>query len=124
MKWFAAILCILLLGNEVKGDVQEVTDSDFETKVLKEGNLKVVSFWAEWCGPCRQVAPSLDAIANEYSGRLDVYKMDIDANQLIPIQYEIRSIPTILVFKDGEVVETKVGALPRSKLESAITPYL
>ncbi|MEM9493171.1 MAG: thioredoxin [Myxococcota bacterium] len=105
-------------------DVLELTDENFESEVLQSDTPTLVDFWAVWCGPCRQVAPTVDALASEYKGKLKVGKMDIDAHQLIPQKYAIRSIPTLLVFKGGEVVEQIVGALPRSKIEAKVAPHL
>ena len=105
-------------------NVTELTDDNFETEVLKSETPTLVDFWAVWCGPCRQVAPTVDALADEYKGRLKVGKMDVDNHQIVPQQYGIRSIPTLLIFKGGKVVGQVVGAVPRSKLESEIQKHL
>src|SRR5690242_21615535 len=94
-------------------NVKEFTDQNFETEVLKASELVLVDFWAEWCGPCRMLAPVIDALADEYQGRLKVYKMDVDANEEVPARYQIRGIPTVMLFKDGQVVERLVGAQPK-----------
>ena len=104
--------------------VKELTDDNFETEVLKADVPTLVDFWAVWCGPCRQVAPTVEALANEYQGKLKVGKMDVDHHQIVPQQYGIRSIPTLLIFKAGKVVGQVVGAVPRSKLESEIQKHL
>jgi thioredoxin 1 len=104
--------------------VKEFTDDNFETEVLKADVPTLVDFWAVWCGPCRQVAPTVEALANEYQGKLKVGKMDVDHHQIVPQQYGIRSIPTLLIFKGGKVVGQVVGAVPRSKLESEIQKHL
>ena len=105
-------------------NVTELTDDNFETEVLKSDTPALVDFWAVWCGPCRQVAPTVEALASEYKGKLKVGKMDIDNHQITPQKYGIRSIPTLLVFKGGEVVGQVVGAVPRSKLEEEIKKHI
>jgi thioredoxin 1 len=94
---------------------QQVTDKDFEAEVLKSSTPVLVDFWAEWCGPCRSLGPSIDALAAENKG-IKVVKMNIDENPNAPTKYGVRSIPTLLIFKNGEVVAQTVGALPRSEL--------
>jgi thioredoxin 1 len=95
-----------------------VTDTTFEQEIEKYDGLAVVDFWATWCGPCRMVAPILEQLAAEYSGRARVAKMDVDANPHTTIKFNVRSIPTILFFKNGKVVDTVIGAVPKAKLES------
>ena len=101
-------------------DVVTLQDSTFDSEVLKSDVPVLVDFWAVWCGPCKAIAPAVDELAREYKGKLKVAKMDVDQHQLVPQQYGIRSIPTLLVFKGGRVVDTIVGAVPKSKLVDAV----
>lgn len=96
--------------------IVHVTDDSFDEQVLKSTQPILVDYWAEWCGPCRMIAPTLDQIAEEYAGRLTVAKLNIDHNPATPPRYGIRGIPTLMLFKDGEVEATKVGAVSRSQL--------
>ena len=105
-------------------NVKEFTDDNFESEVLKSDVPTLVDFWAVWCGPCRQIAPTVDALAEEYKGKLKVGKMNVDNHQIVPQQYGVRSIPTLLVFKGGKVVGQVVGAVPRAKLEAEIQKHL
>ena len=93
-----------------------VSDDSFEDDVLKAGNPVLVDFWAEWCGPCKMIAPALEEIAAELDGRLTVAKINIDDNPNTPQKYGVRGIPTMMLFKDGQVAATKVGALPKNQL--------
>ena len=99
-------------------NIQHTTDADFETDVLKADKPVLVDYWAEWCGPCKMIAPILEEVAQEYSEKLKVCKIDIDANQGTPPKYGIRGIPTLMLFKNGEVSATKVGALSKSQLQA------
>lgn len=94
----------------------KVTDASFEEEVLKSSEPVVVDFWAEWCGPCRVIAPSLEEIASEMKGRLKVVKLNIDENPNVPGKLGIRSIPTLILFKDGKAAAQKVGAAPKGEL--------
>jgi thioredoxin 1 len=94
----------------------ETTDSSFETDVLKSDTPVVVDFWAEWCGPCKAIAPHLEELATEKGEEIKVAKVNIDDNPLTPTKYGVRGIPTLMLFKDGELAATKVGAVPKSKL--------
>ncbi|MDD2723938.1 MAG: thioredoxin TrxA [Methylovulum sp.] len=96
--------------------VLHVSDSEFNETVLKSTGPVLVDYWAEWCGPCKMIAPVLDAIAEEYAGKLTVVKVNIDENPQTPQHYGVRGIPTLMLFKDGEVEATKVGALTKSEL--------
>ncbi len=98
----------------------KITDDNFQTDVLSSDKPVLVDYWAEWCGPCRQIAPSLDAISAEMDGKLTVAKLNIDENPNTPTRYGVRGIPTLMLFKGGEVVATKVGVLPKSQLQSWI----
>ena len=105
---------------------KQVTDDTFELDVLQADGPVLVDFWAEWCGPCKQIAPSLDEISEELEGKVSLAKVNIDENPETPSKYGVRGIPTLMLFKGGEVASTKVGALPKSKLkewvESVIQP--
>ncbi len=95
-----------------------VTDADFDTEVEKHNGLAVVDFWATWCAPCRMIAPMLDQLAGEYAGSVKVTKLDVDTNQKTASRFNVRSIPTILFFKDGKLVDQVVGAVPKQQLEA------
>lgn len=96
--------------------VQHINDSEFDEKVLKSSTPVLVDFWAEWCGPCRQIAPALDELAASYGGKVTIAKVNIDKNPETPQKYGVRGIPTLILFKNGQAVSTKVGALPKSKI--------
>lgn len=104
--------------------MKHVTDSSFEADVLKSGLPVLVDFWAEWCGPCKQIAPALDDIAAEFKDRLVVAKVNIDDNPMTPAKFGVRGIPTLMVFKDGQAAAVKVGALPKSKLVEWVSSVL
>ncbi len=95
-----------------------VTDSDFEAEVEKHDGLVVVDFWAAWCGPCRLIAPIVDQLAREYEGKVKVTKLDVDANSKSAMKFNVRSIPMLLFFKDGKVVDQIVGAQPKTNIEA------
>ena len=94
----------------------KVTDASFESDVLKAPGPVLVDFWAEWCGPCKQIGPALEEISNELAGKLTIAKINVDENGQTPQQYHVRGIPMLLLFKGGQVVSQKVGAMPKSKL--------
>ena len=96
--------------------IQRVTDDTFEPEVLKSATPVLVDYWAEWCGPCKSIAPILDEVAKEYGGRLKIAKINVDENQLTPAKFGIRGIPTLMLFKNGNVEGTRVGALTKSQL--------
>ncbi len=102
----------------------KVTDETFEQEVLKSTTPVVVDFWAAWCGPCKMIAPILEDIATEYDGKLKVAKVDVDANAKVAMQFRIMSIPSLLFFKDGKLVEQVVGALPKAQLMKKVDQVL
>ncbi|MBI2969311.1 MAG: thioredoxin TrxA [Gammaproteobacteria bacterium] len=104
----------------MSGSIIHVTDTSFEEQVLNSDEPVMVDYWAEWCGPCKMIAPILDQIADEYGGRLKVAKLNIDENQGTPQKYAVRGIPTLMIFKGGEVAGTKVGAVSKSQLSAFI----
>ena len=104
--------------------VLHVSDAEFNETVLKAAGPVLVDYWAEWCGPCKMIAPVLDEIAADYQGRLTVAKVNIDENPKTPQQYAVRGIPTLMIFKNGEVEATKVGALTKSQLAAFIDSNL
>jgi thioredoxin 1 len=108
----------------VSDKIVHVTDDNFENEVLQSSDPVLVDYWAEWCGPCKMIAPVLDEIASEYDGRVKVAKLNIDDNPNTPPRYGIRGIPTLMLFKDGEVEATKVGAVSKSQLTAFIDSNL
>ena len=104
--------------------IKHVSDASFEADVLKSAQPVLVDYWAEWCGPCKMIAPILDEVAKEYNGKLKVAKLNIDENQETPAKYGIRGIPTLMLFKGGNIEATKVGALSKSQLAAFIDSHL
>jgi len=101
-----------------------VTDATFQSEVEQQSGLVLVDFWAEWCGPCRVIAPILEQIAGEFAGKLRITKLDVDANQQTPMRFNVRSIPSLLFFKGGKHVDTVIGAVPKAHLVGKITQHL
>ena len=104
--------------------IKHVSDSSFDADVLKSDQPVLVDFWAEWCGPCKSIAPALDELAGTYSGKLTIAKVNVDDNQAIPAKFGIRGIPTLMVFKNGQLAATKVGALTKAQLSQFIDQQL
>ena len=102
----------------------KVDDANFKKEVLESNIPVLVDFWAEWCGPCKMVAPVIEEIAKEYQGKLKVCKLDVDEGQTTASEYGIMSIPTLAIFKDGKIVDKVIGALPKEELESKIKPHI
>jgi thioredoxin 1 len=102
----------------------QITDANFQAEVLKSDKPVLVDFWAVWCGPCKMIAPVVEELAGELDGKLKVTKMDVDANPQTAMQYGIRSIPTLLVFTGGQVVEQIIGAVPKRHLVDKVMPHL
>ncbi|HEU4459038.1 MAG TPA: thioredoxin TrxA [Methylibium sp.] len=96
--------------------IKHVSDASFDDDVMKSGKPVLVDYWAEWCGPCKMIAPILDEVAKDYDGKLQIAKMNVDENRDVPAKYGIRGIPTLMLFKDGQLAATKVGALSKSQL--------
>jgi len=106
------------------GKPVEVTDANFATEIEEAKGLAIVDFWAAWCGPCRVVAPVIDELAREYAGKVKVAKLDVDSNQRTTVRFNVRSIPSILFFRDGKHVDTVIGAVPKQHLERKIEEHL
>lgn len=104
-------------------NVKAATDSNFDT-VTKSDQLTLVDFWAEWCGPCRQLAPTIEQIANEYSGKIQVYKMNVDENPQTPTRFHVRGIPTVIFLKNGQLVDQVVGNLPKEAFVQKIQNHI
>ena len=101
-------------------NVKEISSENFNQEVLESDLPVLVDFWAEWCGPCKQLAPTVEDVANEMIGSIKVCKMDVDSNQDIAVQFGVRSIPTLLIFKNGELASTQIGAISKQQLEEFI----
>lgn len=108
----------------MSGNIVHITDASFENEVLKATGPVLVDYWADWCGPCKMIAPILDEIAAEYSGKVKIAKLNIDQNAATPPKFGIRGIPTLMLFKNGSVAATKVGALSKSQLTAFIDSNL
>ena len=104
--------------------IKHVSDASFEADVLKTSTPVLVDYWAEWCGPCKMIAPILDEVAGTYQGKLQIAKMNVDENREIPAKFGIRGIPTLMLFKDGQLAATKVGAMSKAQLTAFIDQHL
>ena len=104
--------------------IKHVTDDTFDVDVLKSDKPVLVDYWAEWCGPCKMIAPILDEVSKDYGGRLQVAKMNVDENSQVPAKFGIRGIPTLMLFKGGELAATKVGALSKAQLTAFLDGHL
>jgi thioredoxin 1 len=112
-------------GGKMAGNgILEVTDANFDQDVLKSDQPVLVDFWAAWCGPCRALAPIVDELAKDYTGKIKVGKMDVDSNSATPMRYGVRGIPTLLVFKGGQVKEQIVGYVPKETIQKAIDKHV
>lgn len=105
-------------------EVLHINDADFESVVVNSDIPVLLDFWAPWCGPCKMIAPVLDELAPEFAGKVKIVKMNVDDNQATPAQFGVRSIPTLLLIKDGQVIATQVGALPKTQLANFINQHI
>jgi len=106
------------------GDILEVTDDSFDSEIIDSEMPAMVDFWAEWCGPCKMVGPVVEELANEYKGKIKIAKMDVDQNRDTPAKFGIRNIPTLILFKGGEVAKTIIGAQPKSSIDEELKKLL
>ena len=104
--------------------IKHISDSSFEADVLQSSKPVLVDYWAEWCGPCKMIAPILDEVSKDYDGRLKIAKMNVDENRDVPAKFGIRGIPTLMIFKDGQLAATKVGAMSKAQLTAFIDQQL
>ena len=117
----------MMAGDKVQtaaDKVQTFTDGNFDETVLKSGGPVLVDFWAEWCGPCKRIAPMIDALAGEYNGKVTIGKLNVDENPSVAFKYQVKGIPTLLLFKDGQVVESVVGVAQKDYLKSVIDKHI
>lgn len=105
------------------GRAVAINDQEFEKEVLKASGVSLVDFWAEWCGPCKVLSPTLESVAEQYAGQVQVFKIDVDANPSVASQFRIRGLPTVLVFKDGQLVDQLVGTQPKEALVRVIEKH-
>jgi len=113
-----------MLGEKMAHFAKEATDTNFQSDILGSDKPVLVDFWAEWCGPCRMIAPTVEAIAEEYKDKAGVFKMNVDDNQVMPNQYGVRGIPTLILFKNGKEQERIVGAVSREAIAKVIDKYV
>ncbi|HEY3045100.1 MAG TPA: thioredoxin [Vicinamibacterales bacterium] len=107
-----------------ENNIQTLTDGNFDETVLKSGATVLVDFWAEWCGPCKRLAPTVDALAADYQGKVTIAKLNIDENPHVPEKYQVRGIPTLLLFKGGQLVESKVGLAQKEELKKMLDKHI
>jgi thioredoxin 1 len=112
------------LHEQTHGDTLHFTDGAFDQEVLKSAVPVLVDFWAPWCGPCKAMGPTIDALATEFSGKVKIGKINTDENPATAMRYQVRGIPTLLLFKDGKVVDQRVGAMPKPEVVKMLTPHL
>jgi thioredoxin 1 len=105
-------------------NVLTATDTTFDQEILKSSNISVVDFWAEWCGPCRMLAPTIESLAEEFNGKVKVFKMDVDQNPETPTKYQVKGIPTVIVFRGGEVIDRLVGNQPKDVFVQTLQKHL
>jgi thioredoxin 1 len=105
-------------------NIGSATDANFDADVLKSGQLTMVDFWAEWCGPCKMLAPTIEQVAGEFEGKIKVFKMNVDENPMTPTKYFIRGIPTVIFYKNGQVVDQLVGNHPKATIVATVQKHL
>ncbi len=116
--------CHKPIGNAATSKPVEVTDYSFEREVIKHPGIVLVDFWASWCGPCRMMEPVIEGLSNKYAGKVKFAKMNVDQNRIVPSKYSIQSIPALMIFKNGEMVKSLIGARPREEIETALITFL